>query len=443
MATQQPMSLFGVTPALIRQQQEGVEQQRMMQQAQMTPWQQLNMSGREAGRGMGQSLGKMFGVTPANPAMERAAKLKAAGDRAKAKGFDSTRPEKVYEAMAEELANEGLYDEALQATEQARKIKEDREASKTKALTAEYNMMKVLKGLQGKPDAEKIFELVKGGKYDPASVKKFEETGDINDLKMKATDADGFVKIGAADTGEPVYRDKDGSTEQYILRDGKKVPFYGSIRKEQGDVTVTGGTTIMEAAKDIKPYHEVISKIRTDMKPAEDTLRVAQNIAGLLPQAMKPGNAALGGLRQQFASLFKVDSQMGQKEIAQISSQLGGLDQRLFDRLSQFFSGTVTYETAKAIEQVLDMVEKNAVAEIEQRLDRDEQVYKGAEVPQVLTNAFTSYRNDPKVKGAKSRIERRRKLAEERGELPPTVESTTTGLSPDAMRFIEAARPKK
>ena len=439
MATQQPMSLFGVDPEMVRQQQETVEQQRMLQMAQADPDTQINMMGRVAGRGVGQGLGQMFGITPKNPAMERAAKLKAAGDRARQKGFDPSKPELVYEAMAQELANEGLYDEALQATQQATAIRTQREEQQTKKLTAEYNMLKVMKQLQGKPDADKVFELIKSGKYSPESVKKFEESGNLADLKMVAGENGGFTKIGAAESGEPVYRDKDGSTEQYILQDGKKVPFYGSIRKEQ-EVNVGGSSMTLKMPKDFKEYYKILGDIRTDLKPAYDTLKVTGQIYDLLPKAVSGKGAAVGALRQQFASLFKIDSQMGKKEMDQISASLGGLPQRLFDGMSMFLTGTITADSAAAMEEVVRMVERKALEDLDFRVDRDKPIFEETDVPPSLQKAWTATQRNPYVDTARKRQDTYK--ARETQTTQP-AQTPTIQVSPAAQKYIDEAMKQR
>jgi hypothetical protein len=89
------------------------------------------------------------------------------------------------------------------------------------------------------PKPEKIFAEINPKDFTPESIKAFVEGGAVDRSLLRTVDKPEARKtIGkTASSGEQVYQE---GNEQFILRSGQKVPYYGSLRKEQGDITVGG-----------------------------------------------------------------------------------------------------------------------------------------------------------------------------------------------------------
>jgi hypothetical protein len=164
MATQ---SLFGGSMSPQEMQAQMLEQ-RAAQFAQMTPDQQLGMMAYKAGSGVGTGLAGAFGVQTQDPMIQRATKLRelasqyntntAAGIRQMADALRTTDPEM-----------------ALQLSQKAAAM--DLEAAK---LTSEQALA-TQRGRE-REGADPLQQLIRTGKYTPASVSKYAKSGEVSDL---------------------------------------------------------------------------------------------------------------------------------------------------------------------------------------------------------------------------------------------------------------------
>ena len=155
MATPDLISLFGQDPQLI-------QQARDIQMAQLSPEQRMFTMGAQAGRSVGQGLGSLFGVEVQDPLVQKATAL-----RSLAKEFDTTTPD-------------GL----MQFAQAASKI--DPRAGALAAQQAQAMMKtqsEIAKNLRERAAADPFQKLVETGKYTPASLAKYKQSGDVKDLE--------------------------------------------------------------------------------------------------------------------------------------------------------------------------------------------------------------------------------------------------------------------
>lgn len=143
-------------------------EQKAAQFAQMSPDQQLGMMAYKAGSGVGTGLAGAFGVQTQDPIIQRATKLRelagqyntntAAGIRQMADALRTTDPEM-----------------ALQLSQKAAAM--ELEAAK---LTSEQAL--ATQRLREKEGADPLQQLLRTGKYTPASISKYAKTGEVSDL---------------------------------------------------------------------------------------------------------------------------------------------------------------------------------------------------------------------------------------------------------------------
>lgn len=116
-------SLFGVDPALIEQALTAQKQKNAFDQAQLTPLQLPVYMGAMAGQGIGESLrdigGAMMGKDLRDPRIIKAEKMKAVLKAVRDSGADLTNPSDYYSKIAQELNNQGLYEEAIQVADKS------------------------------------------------------------------------------------------------------------------------------------------------------------------------------------------------------------------------------------------------------------------------------------------------------------------------------------
>jgi hypothetical protein len=181
--------LFGITPEMYQQRQANDARAQAVQYAGMTPQQQAQFSFYSAGQNIPKAIGGMLGVEDPQLAMIR--------DVQSMRGqFDVSTPDGL-RSFAQALGQKGYTDLAIQASAEADK-RALTQAQTTRALR--------------EPAMNAFEKLVSSGKYTPESLAKYQNSGNVGDLRL--------VK-GAAGEGEGVgvagpvgksgaWRDADG-----------------------------------------------------------------------------------------------------------------------------------------------------------------------------------------------------------------------------------------
>lgn len=196
MATQGIQGLFGGmgTPEEMQRQ---MTEQKALQFAQMTPQQQTSYNIYKNTGNLGRGLAGAFGVDVQDPAIKRATML-----RQMASQFDTNTPEGLRQ-MAQAL--QGTDPElGFQVMQRADAL----ELSQAK-IGSEQALIKQRE--REKAAADPFQKLVEAGKYTPASLKAFKQSGDVSDLAFKESDAkttvikaDGRTKLINSQTGEVI-----------------------------------------------------------------------------------------------------------------------------------------------------------------------------------------------------------------------------------------------
>ena len=146
-----------------------INQARDLAMAQMTPEQRMYAMGAGTGRALGAGLGSMFGVDTRDETTKKADLLRSLGSQ-----FGTTSSEGLYK-MAQALQARGQADLAMKVQAEAQKAeKQEASIASEKALTQQR--------LREKQAADPFQKLVETGKYTPASLAKYKETGNVADL---------------------------------------------------------------------------------------------------------------------------------------------------------------------------------------------------------------------------------------------------------------------
>lgn len=224
--------LFGGTLTPAEQQQQMLEA-RAAQFAQLAPSQQLAFMGYKAGANLGQGLAQAAGVDIQDPAIKRATAL-----RQLAQGVDVSTIEGLQQ-YANRLQQAGFNAEANQLGQQI--------------LTARKTESEITKNQREKAGADPFEQLLRTGKYTPASLAKYKKSGDPVDLELLEKETKANIKeIGvAATTGEAVYLDVNND-KQYIYTtdaNGKQTrkEYSGPVDRTTAKVTATATSKGEEA----------------------------------------------------------------------------------------------------------------------------------------------------------------------------------------------------
>lgn len=158
--------------------------------------------------------------------------------------------------------------------------------------------------------------------------------------------------------GLKVYTNKTNKT-QYVLRDGKEVPYYGAV-EPPGKTTVEVKNVMpgqgKEGPKGISTFrNEVIQSI----KPFRDAVTATDNAITSINDSIKTGNfISFNAARVQLAKALG-DSTLSRRDIEQAGgdpSLIGGF----FDKTSTLFTGTPSVDTQKKIQSTLKAIRKVA-----------------------------------------------------------------------------------
>jgi hypothetical protein len=233
--------LFGVTPEALQMQREKQSQQEALNFAQLQdPFARANYQIYQGASGLGRQISGLLGAQ--DPEMAKAAALQGILKQA-----DTTSPEGLA-TLARTLAGQGFGQQALQVSQQAQGM------MKTQS--------EISKNMRERAAADPVQQLIRTGKYTPASVASYAESGKISDLdtidKADPTalseTTDGVFLINKQ-TGEKIARiggAPQRGTNVTVKQDEavtkSNVEAFGKLR----DSGIQAGQTI-EAVKTIKP----------------------------------------------------------------------------------------------------------------------------------------------------------------------------------------------
>lgn len=241
--------MFGsFDPELIKQAIAAEEERNLLSQAQLGPAQMQNLiqlrAGQNISKNLGQIVGGIFGVEAQDPRLRQAQMAQEAYQEAlQATGGDANSPA-FFKALSNSAAAKGLTSLAQQSAIQA------------STLASEM---------------AQEFQRRGAGIASIAQASREREPG----------------KVGVtADTGEIVYQQ---GGQQFVIRNGQRVPFQGSVRQEGGTnvkVEVKGQENVLDIDKeDAKGY-------RAARESATKALPTLNKMQAILDQGIITGTAA-------------------------------------------------------------------------------------------------------------------------------------------------------
>ena len=161
MATDIVGSLFGVTPELYQEQRDQLARQRAMQLAQMNPLEQATYGAARAGQQLGGAFASAMGIE--DPAMRLISQRNAL-----ARQIDMNDPESIMRG-AQMAAQMGDTVTASALADYARKAASD--------------LALIQQRTRERQAADPLQQLIRSGKYTPASVATYAKSGDVADLE--------------------------------------------------------------------------------------------------------------------------------------------------------------------------------------------------------------------------------------------------------------------
>ena len=364
MATQSVQGLFGGmgTP---EEMQRALTEQKAMQFATMSPQQQLSYNIFKNTSNLGRGLAGAMGADVQDPAIRRATML-----RQMASQYDTTTPEGLRQMAA-----------ALQGTDpelgfQVMQRADALELSKAK-IGSENALIKQREREKTAADPFQQFLRSAVGKVTPASLKKFKDSEDPQDLE---------------------WVDKPNLTEIQKLQEYRDSLPVGSKARAEVDAKIKAegegkGTKIVNEIPGLKGTGDIVSlrqNLNTTLKPYRDAVNAADSAIALADDVLKTNNfASSSALSRQLAKA------VGEQQISKADVDAFGGDPSLIgmvsDVASRLTTGTPTADTTRRLKQLAQIIKKKNEAlennEIKQtqRTAELSGLYKPEQIKEVFT----------------------------------------------------------
>lgn len=299
MATDQFAGLFG-SPLSQQELQNQLIEQRAAQAAQRSLADTGAYLGFKGGAQLGQGVAGLFGQQVVDPMVRKASDL-----RRLAQGVDIQTTDGLKE-YAKRLQTAGFLEEAAKLSTQI--LAREEQEAKTGKLVAEAE-----KAGREKQAATPAQQLARTGKFTPASLEKYDDTGKFSDLEL--VDKANYAVV---DTAEGVFVvNKTNPNDK--TRIGSPV--------ERGTKVNVGVSTVDKESNLRKDF-------TTETKPIAQVVSTADRIEKLL------GLGSLGEIiaQKQFSKLAG-DNNISNRDVEALSN-FGDLGQRLAGVLTRFFEGS-------------------------------------------------------------------------------------------------------
>lgn len=364
MATAPQMGLFGGmgTPEEMQRQ---LTEQRAAQFATMSPQQQTSYNIFKNTSNLGRGLAGAMGVDVQDPAIKRATML-----RQLASQYDTNTPEGLRQ-MAQAL--QGTDPElGFQVMQRAQAL----ELAQAK-LGSEQALIKQREREKVAADPYQQFLRSAIGKVTPASLKKFKESEDPQDLE---------------------WVDKPNLTEIQKLQEYRDSLPVGSKARAEVDAKIKAegegkGTKIVNQFPGLKGTGDIVSlrqNLNTTLKPYRDAVNAADAAIALADDVLKTGNfASASALSRQLAKAS------GETQLSKSDVDAFGGDPSLVgmvsDTISKLTSGTVTADTTRKLKQLAQIIKRKneALENNEVRQTQRTAEMSGLYTPEQVKEVFT------------------------------------------------------
>jgi hypothetical protein len=377
MAASEILGLF-TSPQQYQQNQLAQFQNRAAQEVQMNPFQQAALGARTAGYQLGQGIGGALGGQ--DPQLQLIARRQALASQ-----LDPNNPQS-YMQVAKMAADAGDQQFAIAISDVGRKA------------MSEYSLIQQRN--RERQGADPFQQLLRSGKYTPATLAKYQETGNVADLREIETEAKTPAKIQEAErvarskgftVGTPEFEKAvssylerpekpesripvGGDREAYAseMFDNKTYAELNADQKKQVNARVdeernrqAKASAIMLPNQPVEPkdwikFSEFINKdplmnrtstIISDAPTAIETIRNSTQ-----------NNFSAASLPAAIAKLTGEGKNMSNTDIERYT-RIGGLDQRIAGDVVKFFTGKKTDATKAEAEQFAVSLYRGALIE--------------------------------------------------------------------------------
>jgi hypothetical protein len=366
-------SLFGMTPESLMAERDAALQQQALQYAKLDPFQRATAGIYAGANRLGGAIGGMLGAQ--DPELQKATALQGILQQA-----DTNSPEGLA-ALAQTLSRQGFGQQAMQAMDRAQSLR------LTGAKISAEEALAQQRGRE-KAAADPFQKLLEKGVYKPSSLAKYQQSGDVQDLDFKDSDAKTQV-VDTAD-GQLLINSNTGAI---IANIGKKPtkpgigseiaaglsPVLGAIAKGQAQKSGEAAGT------DVGKQTAAIEGKYTALNSVQDALDVVKK--GIYAGGYGPLQEGLakysGGVladKQRLVNTEEFRSYIGDVVIPRLT-EFGGNDSvEELKYLRSVMAGETTMES-KAIERILGKAQVKIQRGITRIQDQQKAIAKGEQLP--------------------------------------------------------------
>ena len=323
-------SLFGTTPEALQASRDAALQAQALQYAKLDPFQRATAGIYQSVGKLGNALGGMLGGQ--DPEMMRIKQRQEL-----LQGVDLNSPEALIKA-AQQASQIGDYSAAQELSTKARALRlQGATLAKTEAETA--------KAGRDRAGADPLQQLIRAGKYTPASVALYDKTGKIEDLDLieKALSQPEIQKLQAVRDSLPVGSVARAEVQRVIDAEGRGK-----------------GTTITNQLPGVKGAGDLVG-LRKDInivaKPFRDSVNAADLAISLADDVIKTGNFASSASLARSLAKAAGETQLSKADVAAFGgdpSFVGSIS----DIASRLASGTPTADTTQKLKALAILLKK-------------------------------------------------------------------------------------
>lgn len=332
-------NLFGVSPAIYEQNKEEATRKQAIEFAKLDPYERTNQMAFVAGRGLGNIVGGALGAQ--DPVMMMLSQRAELGQK-----YDLSKPEQ-WALMSKELL--------------AKNDPEGAQIALQKGTDLELKQSQITRNLRERQGLDPVQQIIRSGKYTPQSIAEYEQTGDITRLALVEKPEKDF---SFGQEREAKSREKYGVNFSKLTQE-QQATINKLIEDEKGTVAERG------AVKVYPPGAPVAQKDWMDFRKFVDSNPTMKKTSALIseaPSAFDTINRITGNdiaAKALPATLARLTGETGPLSKADIQrfARTGGLDDRLAQSATEFFSGRGTKQQKEEAQKYVSAIYRGALIE--------------------------------------------------------------------------------
>jgi hypothetical protein len=272
-------------------------------------------------------------------------------------------PASIQQAIAA-LQQSGDAEGAMMLQGEYRKLQESGALIGQRTAAAAESQAKATAALREKEGVDPVQQILRTGKFTPASVSTYQKSGEIGDLKP----VDSATKTQVVETA--------GGQLLVDMGTGQTIANLGAAPDRRSVTKVSVGAEIKQAPDVVK----AISDFGKSVEPAMTAMQTAQNATTLINQAFRDKNSqAFEAARTTLAKLI------GENKLSNEDIRRTGIDPRLvqgaLDWVNKKIEGVPNEDILKQMFAVAKALEDSAATKINTQADRAQAAAKASNFP--------------------------------------------------------------